>query len=235
MIPPTSIDGTDITGATIDGTDVTEITVDGQTVFTSALTFNDAIENDDLSMFQGDTFDYDTVTSKVFDGNRSLSVNNSTGNSNLVNDIDSMMFSDAGLDRYPVAGDTFEFYAKPDYGVGGGNLNLMWGVDSNDPFGSYLRYYMRNRSNSFSFVEEVNNGGNRLSSDVISYSQSEQWYRVEVDWVSSSQVTVRQFDESGNSVGTSNISYGSGYSSGGLGIGYSGNANGWYVDGFAFL
>jgi len=30
---PTSIDGTDITGATIDGTDVTEITVDGQTVF----------------------------------------------------------------------------------------------------------------------------------------------------------------------------------------------------------
>jgi len=33
MIPPTSIDGTDITGATIDGTDVTEITVDGDTVF----------------------------------------------------------------------------------------------------------------------------------------------------------------------------------------------------------
>jgi len=35
MIPPTSIDATDITGATIDGTDVTEITVDGQTVFTA--------------------------------------------------------------------------------------------------------------------------------------------------------------------------------------------------------
>jgi len=33
---PTSIDGTDITGATIDGTDVTEITVDGDTVFTAA-------------------------------------------------------------------------------------------------------------------------------------------------------------------------------------------------------
>jgi len=36
-MPPTSIDGTDITGATIDGTDVTEITVDGQTVFTAGL------------------------------------------------------------------------------------------------------------------------------------------------------------------------------------------------------
>jgi hypothetical protein len=35
MIPPTSIDGTDITGATIDGQDVEEITVDGQTVFSS--------------------------------------------------------------------------------------------------------------------------------------------------------------------------------------------------------
>jgi len=32
---PTSIDGTDITGATIDGTDVTEITVDGDTVFSA--------------------------------------------------------------------------------------------------------------------------------------------------------------------------------------------------------
>jgi len=35
MMPPTSIDGTDITGATIDGTDVQEITVDGDVVFTA--------------------------------------------------------------------------------------------------------------------------------------------------------------------------------------------------------
>jgi len=40
--PPTSIDGTDITGATIDGQEVQEITVDGQTVFTSVL---DAVTN----------------------------------------------------------------------------------------------------------------------------------------------------------------------------------------------
>jgi hypothetical protein len=32
---PTSIDGTDITGATIDGTDVQEITVDGDVVFSA--------------------------------------------------------------------------------------------------------------------------------------------------------------------------------------------------------
>jgi len=40
MIPPTSIDGTDITGATIDGTDVTEITLDGDTVFTAGPSFD---------------------------------------------------------------------------------------------------------------------------------------------------------------------------------------------------
>jgi len=37
---PTSIDGTDITGATIDGTDVTEITVDGDTVFSAGPSFD---------------------------------------------------------------------------------------------------------------------------------------------------------------------------------------------------
>ena len=44
MIPPTSIDGTDITGATIDGTDVQEITVDGNVVFSSG--FNNYISDD---------------------------------------------------------------------------------------------------------------------------------------------------------------------------------------------
>jgi len=44
---PTSIDGTDITGATIDGTDVQEITVDGDTVFTAV---------------QSQTFDFDDGT-----------------------------------------------------------------------------------------------------------------------------------------------------------------------------
>jgi hypothetical protein len=43
MIPPTSIDGTDITGATIDGTDVQEITVDGDTVFTAGPGLNDLV------------------------------------------------------------------------------------------------------------------------------------------------------------------------------------------------
>jgi len=39
-MPPTSIDGTDISGATIDGTEVSEITVDGDVVFSASQTLN---------------------------------------------------------------------------------------------------------------------------------------------------------------------------------------------------
>jgi len=46
---PTSIDGTDITGATIDGQDVQEITVDGQTVFTSEFSYVDDFDTNTLS------------------------------------------------------------------------------------------------------------------------------------------------------------------------------------------
>jgi len=45
---PTSIDGTDITGATIDGTDVQEITVDGDVVF-SAGPASEGFEHNNLS------------------------------------------------------------------------------------------------------------------------------------------------------------------------------------------
>ena len=61
---PTSINGTDITGATIDGTDVQEITVDGQTVFSAAETnliaryafdnnLNDSVGSNDASVTTG--------------------------------------------------------------------------------------------------------------------------------------------------------------------------------------
>jgi len=60
MIPPTSIDGTDITGATIDGTDVQEITVDGQTVFTSAFSHFDDFDTQtfaDYTLRNGSTIE----------------------------------------------------------------------------------------------------------------------------------------------------------------------------------
>jgi len=64
--PPTSIDGTDITGATIDGQEVIEITVDGDRVFRAE---EDAIFSDDFrdnKLFSNrdsyDTLGYDGLT-----------------------------------------------------------------------------------------------------------------------------------------------------------------------------
>jgi len=71
MMPPTSIDGTDITGATIDGTDVTEITVDGQTVFTA------------LSLPQADLdHDYNVASLSLSDGDEISTFPDDSGNGN---------------------------------------------------------------------------------------------------------------------------------------------------------
>jgi len=71
MMPPTSIDGTDITGATIDGTEVQEITVDGQTVFTAGPDIPDA---GDLQVR------YDATEISASDGDPISTWNDQTGN-----------------------------------------------------------------------------------------------------------------------------------------------------------
>ncbi|MDR9412791.1 MAG: hypothetical protein RI531_09305, partial [Haloferacaceae archaeon] len=63
-MPPTSIDGTDITGATIDGTDVTEITVDGQTVF-SATTPKIYHLGGNTGSIIDDIYEYDPATDTI--------------------------------------------------------------------------------------------------------------------------------------------------------------------------
>jgi hypothetical protein len=49
--PPTSIDGTDITGATIDGQDVQSISIDGQEVFTAGPSVNDIVAPGNLRVW----------------------------------------------------------------------------------------------------------------------------------------------------------------------------------------
>jgi hypothetical protein len=58
MIPPTSIDGTDITGATIDGTDVQEITVDGDVVFSAGPTVTPVAYSNLVAWFPFDPSTY---------------------------------------------------------------------------------------------------------------------------------------------------------------------------------
>jgi len=99
MIPPTSIDGTDITGATIDGTDVTEITVDGDTVF-GGITVVDDFERTNLAHYSGSTSNYEISSVEAFGGSKSLKATETSGGN--------FIFSNSGLDKYPNRGDDFE-------------------------------------------------------------------------------------------------------------------------------
>ena len=71
---PTSIDGTDITGATIDGTDVTEITVDGDVVFTAGPTIIDDFEDQNLNGWDGDTSSFNISSSRSKFGSFGLQI-----------------------------------------------------------------------------------------------------------------------------------------------------------------
>jgi len=90
--PPTSIDGTDITGATIDGQDVQEITVDGDTVFTAAPSLpNSAVAQWDASALSGNDGDtINTFTDQI--GSFDLS-GNATLQTNGIGGVQSLSFN----------------------------------------------------------------------------------------------------------------------------------------------
>jgi len=101
MIPPTSIDGTDITGATIDGTDVTEITVDGDVVFSATPPGPQQI----FKPVSGDENAFSGAGTATF-VNKSLT--GGGGNALKFDNVDSAlgMDSKSGLNNYPTLGDT---------------------------------------------------------------------------------------------------------------------------------
>jgi len=114
MIPPTSIDGTDITGATIDGQDVEEITVDGQTVFTatqpaapaSTVTSRPADSTlTGVSDERGLVFEVKTPLTRI--GAR-LSNNTSGVNTVYLRDVNENLISSKSLSGF--SGETFDFF-----------------------------------------------------------------------------------------------------------------------------
>jgi len=135
--PPTSIDGTDITGATIDGQDVQEITVDGQTVFTStppSLVARYEFEQDVTDSVgdadgtnNGGTFSSDSIV-----GSFSISFNADTGNHVDIGDV----ITDYGRASFAiwvnpsaVSSNAFNFAISND--SGGKNDDVFMGIDSN--------------------------------------------------------------------------------------------------------
>jgi len=106
MIPPTSIDGTDITGATIDGTDVQEITVDGDVVFSSgpATIVNGFETPSEWSVTNDVGTGSGIITSnEARSGSKTLSANGIGGQpdgNNLYATFDSTTFTSAEITHY---------------------------------------------------------------------------------------------------------------------------------------
>jgi len=172
---PTSIDGTDITGATIDGTDVTEITVDGQTVFTAEqILIVDDFNSQDLSPYFGNTgaFTFDSGT--VFEGSHAL--RDDVRNNSIA--------STSGLANYPLRGDTIEVFMQSS-GGGGNDFGTFQLFNDDHLRASMSGYHFTPASPdaaSFSFaIERYDNGSaTTLASVPAPGWNMGEWYRHEV-------------------------------------------------------
>jgi len=149
MIPPTSIDGTDITGATIDGTDVQEITVDGQTVFSAGLPtagLKQRYKASDLNLNYGDTVN--TWPDSAPDGLDALS---DTGTVEYVSTSngDAVRFDGNSYLRIPnvTTDNELSFFAVIDIDGSGENYIYNAGYNAND---SWLA--LTNSNNKFGFL-----------------------------------------------------------------------------------
>jgi len=134
--PPTSIDGTDITGATIDGQQVQEITIDGETVFvaeslpTSVTSRpNDTRIGDNLTFTRGLVIepkeDFTKIAARVS--------RNSTGVSRYrVFDYSSSSFVVNESGQNLTGGDTFiiehQFQTGTQYGISVDNDGSQWDI-----------------------------------------------------------------------------------------------------------
>jgi len=126
---PTSIDGTDITGATIDGTDVTEITVDGDVVFSAARTIVDDFETD-LSAWTGSTNQYSLVSdSKV--GNTALEANSE----------DFPIVTTTGKEGVPTTGDTHQVWLNTGDRSNASQQVIYGHVDNNNEYFIVLEWF----------------------------------------------------------------------------------------------
>jgi len=120
MIPPTSINGTDITGATIDGTDVTEITVDGDVVF-SAQQLPVAYSNL-IAWYPFDSAEYggsnaDDVTAIIGGSGNDTAFNGSVSGANHVASggaVDINAGSSSGYYEFPGGSDQITIQDHPD-------------------------------------------------------------------------------------------------------------------------
>jgi len=211
---PTSIDGTDITGATIDGTDVTEITVDGDTVFTAETivdNFEPALYGNvgaTLSTYYtGDVGSFTRQTSIVQEGSRALRTTTS----------DDFIVSMSGLPNYPSRGDTFRCFVRPAgrFAIFSFAVQSAGGVLTADRYAVFLSA----DDNTFR-LDRVDGSFNVLFNQSFPHSGSN-FYEVVVDFQSGGLIDVTVNDTSGTQL-ENNSATDTTYNSGGIAFRASG-------------
>ena len=220
MIPPTSIDGTDISGATIDGQDVEEITVDGDVVFSAGPppgTIDD-FEDGNLNEYSGSIGI--VQSSEVLFGSFAFE---QTGNGNMI--------STSGLPNYPQSGNTINLYFKEDSPSDTGGLAFLFGVQNTSQF------YAVNALAQYNFIgifKDGVGGGSQISPNG-SATFGTDWIEFEIVWNSPNiDFTVFSVNQTtGARTGTLGTvsATDSTYTSGGIGFGansYAGSGYGYF-------
>jgi len=236
MIPPTSIDGTDITGATIDGTDVQEITVDGDTVFSAGPAANVVDNFEDApvgpyatgqgiaDIYTGDTGIASRSTAEVFEGSKSLELSrpSATGRDAIS--------STTGLPRYPQRGETFEVRVNEPPGTSS-ECHVLFGVVTETSFSNIDCYAIRLGGNNM-LLRRLDNGSFAPTLDTTSVSfPGDEWMKLQIDWGSNDLIDVTLFDASGSQIG--NVSATDSTYANASGIGFeSFDAGDYYFDSF---
>jgi len=156
---PTSIDGTDITGATIDGTDVQEITVDGDVVFSavSVPATADLVFHLDASQ---ESFSNNQTTNTItdFSGlNNNLSGDTVVYKTNQINGLPAFEFDvDTLSNNMSSVSTPFVFATVISYDVG----NYKHGIAGDDQMGS--GYFIQRDTGQFDTNHQFRVFGNAL-------------------------------------------------------------------------
>ena len=208
MIPPTSIDGTDITGASIDGTDVQEITVDGDVVFNAGPAIIDDFESGNINNYSGDTGSFNVTSTNPIQGSNTLEGFLTT----------QYIFSQSGLANYPQAGDSFSFKMRVE-----GNVNvasgMVFGIQSNTSQNYCVRFVSTAGLDEITFLKNVSSGnfGQTLTTFAVSPDYNNDDFRFEIDWGTNGVFNIRAFNENTNQQVASGTFTDTDYTSGGIG------------------
>lgn len=147
----------------------------------------------DLSEYSGDTGKFSEQSNTVQVGECALEAVAENGDPFAIQ-------SQSGLDNYPSAGDTFEYWAKPGEGPNGrgGSTVLKFGVQDT---ANYYQLTLDSDNGDLEF-SKVSGGSVAFTATASAGISPTSWYRVEVAWGSSGTINITVFDGSGSEQGS---------------------------------